>query len=272
MLKSAFGRWLVLYEEKSPRTARNYENRIRSLEAWLRSNKRPPLRHCSHGDIHQFGESLRWSYATRDGYRSAVAAYWRYIKREDSPIKAIRRPKKPRMVCRALEEGGIDKILRAAAELGQQVYAAACLLYYPALRVSEVASLRWEHIHDELPEPEIWVIGKGSKPATVEIDDRVLDALAPLRRTASYIFPSPRLPGRHIHPNTIERWITQAGYMSLGLHVTPHILRHTCAADMNDNGGELRVVQEHMRHASPEMTAGYTRAKKRKKRALLQLI
>lgn len=272
VVKSDFGRWLLVAEEKSPRTVRNYESRVRHVEEWLKENGRQRLRRCAPEDIAEFGEHLRWSYATRDGYRSAIAAYWRYVKRTDAPTKAIRRPKKPRMVCRALETGGIDKLLRTASEMGRETYAAVCLFYYPALRVSEAATLRWEDVHDELAEPELWVIGKGSKPETIEIDERVIDALAPLPRLCEWVFPSPKIAGHHIHPNTLERWVTQAGYAALGLHVTPHILRHTCGADMIDNGGELRIVQDHMRHSSPEMTAGYTRAKKQNKRALLRLL
>jgi integrase len=265
----------VQQDEKAPKTARVYEGRVRQIEAWLSESGRPPLRHASRQDVFDFGQQLKWSYPVRDGFRSAIAAYWRYAGRKDCPTKAIRRPKKPAMVCRALEAGGIHRVLAACADLGDRVHAAACLLYYAGLRVSECAALEWSAVRDDLAEPELRIIGKGSKPETIEIDERVLDALSrvsPEDRSASaYVFPG-RYPGTHVHPNTIERWITQAGYMALGLHVTPHILRHTIGADMNDNGGELRAVQAHMRHADPRTTSGYTRATKQRRRDLLRLV
>ena len=56
---------------------------------------------------------------------------------------------------------------------------------------------------------------------------------------------------RYIIDNIMKR-------LSIKTHVTPHVLRHTFATDMLNNGCDIKVVQELLGHSSLKATEIYT--------------
>ena len=65
--------------------------------------------------------------------------------------------------------------------------------------------------------------------------------------------------GNPTAPRTIQlrltRWASRAG---LGVHVTPHMLRHSFASHVLQSSGDLRAVQEMLGHANISTTQIYT--------------
>jgi integrase/recombinase XerC len=111
----------------------------------------------------------------------------------------------------------------------------------------------------------VTVTGKRAKTRTVPVGTRAADALrawlaerdgvaAPGERA---LFVSRR--GTRLAPRSIERrlgrWATRQG---LGLHVHPHMLRHSFASHVLQSSGDLRAVQEMLGHANISTTQIYT--------------
>ena len=65
--------------------------------------------------------------------------------------------------------------------------------------------------------------------------------------------------GERVHPRVVRqrlaRWARAAG---LGVHVHPHMLRHSFASHVLQSSGDLRAVQEMLGHASISTTQVYT--------------
>ena len=137
------------------------------------------------------------------------------------------------------------------------------VLYAGALRVSEVTSVRLEDLKLDLG--YVLVRGKGDKERMVPLGRSAVDALRAYlaegrpdlcrQRTSPYLFVA-----RGARPLTRQRVWQMVGRASqaTGRHASPHMLRHSCATHMVENGADLRTVQTILGHADISTTQVYT--------------
>jgi integrase/recombinase XerC len=160
--------------------------------------------------------------------------------------------------------------------LSQRDHALVELLYSSGLRLSELTSLDCRHFDARGGEPastswidvengEATVRGKGSKMRTVPIGAPACDALKRWLEVRSTIegcderalFVTAR--GRRLAPRSVQARLGQlARRLGLGLHVHPHMLRHSFASHLLQSSGDLRAVQELLGHANIATTQIYT--------------
>jgi len=205
---------------------------------------------------------------------SAWRSYYAWLARRGvialNPADGLRAPKRPRTLPKAL---GIDQ---AAALLDRpqgnsaneplQVRDAAMfeLLYSSGLRLSELVSLDWPGGLD-LAAGEVTVTGKRQKTRKVPVGDKArtaLEAWLALRpRFAGEAQPALFLGrnGTRLTPRQVQSRLAQwAQRQGVGVHVHPHMLRHSFASHVLQSSGDLRAVQEMLGHASIAATQIYT--------------
>lgn len=251
-----FGKWLQT-QGFAPRTCMQYVRTIRGADDWLTAAGHEPIRKCKPDALLAYAQTLPNTNATRMRVRSALKQYWLFLgRREDTvPMWAIPCPKRPRMVCKAVEPDQMGRILVAAQEFGHDRYVLVCCLYYAALRREEAVSLTWPSIDSG----RLKIVGKGGLEASLPIHPALSEALAGMPRRAFWVFPG-RRPHQHMNVNTANVWMREIGARAGVLGLRPHVLRHTALATIVDQTGDLRAAQELARHADPRTTAGYTRA------------
>lgn len=171
------------------------------------------------------------------------------------PETAIRVPKAPRGQYRGLEDDEARLLAKAAVGWYPAGTAVLVMLYLGA-RNSECASLAWPNFTPQMDWVKIH--GKHNKIRVVPVHPRLRLELRPHVGAYPYVFPGER--GRsHVHTATVNNWVAEVCDAAGIRRVTPHQLRHTSIATMNDATGDLRTAQEFAGHSRPETTAIYTR-------------
>jgi integrase/recombinase XerD len=146
------------------------------------------------------------------------------------------------------------------------------LLYGGGVRVSEVADARLEDLKLEMG--YILVRGKGDKERMVPLGVPAQQALQRYLQKARPALTSSKTKiaksspllflgtgGRRLTRQRLWQLVGQAGVaagLPAGRHASPHMLRHSCATHMVENGADLRTVQTILGHADISTTQIYT--------------
>lgn len=138
-------------------------------------------------------------------------------------------------------------------------YAMALMLVYTGLRVSELINLRVEDIQEN-----IQVIGKWGRRRGVSLDPeyvKVVKLYLFLRKNIKsdfvFVSHSPNSYWSRISRNSVESIIKTAGEKAGVGKVRPHRLRHTCATQMLENGGNIVYISQILGHKNLRTTQGY---------------
>jgi len=188
------------------------------------------------------------------------------------PSEEVDAPRVPQGIPKALDEAQVEALLGAVTgngALAQRDRALLEMLYATGIRISEAVGLELGDL--DLEDGVVRVLGKGDKERIVPVgrsachvvstylgDGRL--ALRSARRRAGdsdAVFLNAR--GGRISRQACWSIVRNAGArVGLDSHLSPHVLRHSCATHMLDRGADLRVVQELLGHADVATTQRYT--------------
>ncbi|MES2508028.1 MAG: tyrosine recombinase [Verrucomicrobiota bacterium] len=203
----------------------------------------------------------------------AVKIFFRWLaargKRVGDPAEPILPPRMEKHLPGTMNEQDARKLVESITgndPLDRRDRAILELFYASGLRLSELIDARLENL--SLEEGWIRVTGKGAKTRLSPVGGAAREALeaylthsrptlVKTKKTQSHIFLS-QLGG----PLTRERvWQIvkkRAELAGLGTHIHPHLLRHSFATHLLNNGADLRVIQEMLGHADIATTQIYT--------------
>ena len=203
---------------------------------------------------------------------SAVKSMFRYALSRGlvahDPAHAIHAPKKIRRLPQFISENDMDRLLDRtdwnATYKGTRTRTILLMLYETGLRVSELTSL--DDTSVDFDSREIRVTGKGNKQRIIPFGEELAEQM---RRYVSERDRQPEHDGaiaflrndkgqRMTAPQV--RVVVKRQLMAVG-NITkrsPHVLRHTFATAMLNNGADLESVQKLLGHASLSTTEIYT--------------
>ncbi len=144
-----------------------------------------------------------------------------------------------------------DRIMASLVWDGEHYWQSlGCLLgYHGGLRIHEMAKLKPEDI--DWINNVIVVIGKGQKERKVPMSSLLAEKLRPFA-------------GFKIKKTALAYQIKKK-FNELGIHGSPHSLRHGCATMLIEDGNELLTVGNILGHSSVETTKNYVRIAEQRK-------
>jgi len=139
------------------------------------------------------------------------------------------------------------------------------LAYASGLRLSELRSIRLEQLH--LEAGFVDVIGKGNKERVVPVGSKAVEAIQRYLAVGRPKLVTPRSPATLFLTRkgtpfaSVTLWLRikhRVAKAGIKRNVTPHMLRHSFATHLLENGADLRVIQEFLGHANISTTEIYT--------------
>jgi integrase/recombinase XerD len=198
----------------------------------------------------------------------------------DDPTAHLDAPRTWRSLPKVLTFEEVETLLAApdrSAPRGLRDAAMLEVLYATGLRVSELCGLRLGDLHLDAGYLRCW--GKGSKERVVPLGS---EADATLQRYLAEGRPS-LLAGRRtdwLFVNSRGGAISRQGFWKLvkrygiragiGTPLSPHVLRHSFATHLLENGADLRSVQVMLGHADISTTQIYTHVNRERLRRLYE--
>ena len=258
----------------SPNTIAAYRSDLQKLAAWAQGREQT-FEGITPRDVAGFLAHLRaLGLSARSAGRAvhAIRGFFRFLVREekltDDPMENVRSPRPFKPLPRFLNRTQVESLLEApdrGTALGLRDKAILETMYASGLRASEVTQLRTESIDPDIG--LLRIFGKGRKERLVPIGSSALAAIQRYEREGR----ARLLKGKR----TRELFLNHAGgalsRMGLWLIVrryaekvgvarilSPHVLRHSFATHLLENGADLRALQAMLGHADISTTEIYT--------------
>ncbi|HUS18414.1 MAG TPA: site-specific tyrosine recombinase XerD [Terriglobales bacterium] len=206
---------------------------------------------------------------------SALRHFYRFLlldKHIDhDPTLNIDTPKQWKILPKALSSSEVDDLLKTRLTADDKPQAMALALrdramletfYGGALRVTEIVEMRLLDLKRD--QGYVIVRGKGDKERIVPLGGPAIQAIEEYLRKARPVLlgakSSPLLflarGGHGLTRHRVWQMVNEASADSR--HASPHMLRHSCATHMVENGADLRTVQTILGHADISTTQVYT--------------
>jgi len=276
---SGFLDYLKVEKGLAPLTVSAYATDIRQFSGFLRAHKRTLLK-ARRSDVRSFLEELFSNSVDGRSVGRKLSAlrhlyHFLLLDRliEHDPTLNIDSPKQWKVLPKSLALEEMAALLegprsasghRVAQAIAGRDRAMLEVLYAGGLRVSEVVGVNLADL--KLDAGYLVVRGKGDKERIVPLGKRAQQALSEYlgdsraallgqKNNCNLLFLG--RGGRQLTRQRVWQMVRLAS-PSTGRRASPHMLRHSCATHMVENGADLRTVQTILGHADISTTQVYT--------------
>ena len=265
----------LTYEKRYPETTVNsYMNALIKYQEFI-NKKKIKYKTINRDEIREYLKFLDENNYSKNSVSqtlSALRSFYSFLVNNgtitSNQFRLIRNPKKEKHLPNFLQPDELQEIfdsIELETPLGIRNRLIIELLYATGLRVSELVNLEVGDI--DKSNHEIRVVGKGDKERIVFFGEYALKYLNMYQKEAR-----PKLlngkkedililnkDGNPITARGVEVVIDKiVKEAALKHNISPHVIRHTFATDMLNNGADLKSVQELLGHSSLSTTQIYT--------------
>ena len=200
---------------------------------------------------------------------SAMRGFFNFLLRERAlafnPAAEVRAPKAGKRLPETIDADLMAKLLtfRTSEQLGVRDKAIMELFYSSGLRLAELVGIDLADL--DLRDRTVRVTGKGNKTRVVPVGRFAVEALtawlleratiATIGEEAVFVGRNGQRLGARAVQVRISGW---AKHQGIGVHMHPHMFRHSFATHLLESSQDLRGVQELLGHANISTTQVYT--------------
>lgn len=279
--KEKFLRYLIVERGYSEKTREAYEEDITNFERFLAESGEENLLKINHLDVRVYLSYLSDERYSRNSISRKIASlrsFYQYLLKEEAikenPFSYVHLKKKNLKLPRFFYENEMQALFASVTgdkPLELRNRALLEILYGSGIRLSECSNLKVSEIDFD---SEVMLIhGKGNKERYAPLGSFAQDALYEYfekgrrvlmdkyQKQHEFVFVNHH--GEPITPTGIEYVLNQViKKSSLDSSIHPHMLRHTFATHLLNNGADMRTVQELLGHANLSTTQIYAHVTK----------
>ena len=197
---------------------------------------------------------------------STLKSYFKFLIREgaivENPMMKVVAPKSKKRLPVFIEEDQIASLLNEVrfeeGFVGQRNKLIIELFYVTGIRLSELINIRTSDV--DFNNQLIKVLGKRNKERLIPLSSSMVDSLSNfIEKNQQNQFLFTNLDGKKLYTKLVYRLVNKyIGKISSVNKKSPHILRHTFATHMLNNGADINAIKELLGHANLSATQVYT--------------
>ncbi len=241
----------------SANTVKNY---ISSFEAFINHFKEKELNEINEMDIRSYLQLLiqkEFSNSQVNLAINSIKFYYETVLGMPNRFYSIERPRKKKSLPEVLSKKEVLRIIDCTSNIKHKCIVG--LLYSSGLRRSELLNLKIKDI-DSKRMVVVVKDAKGNKDRVTVLSTRLLKDLQEYYkeyRPETYLFEGQK-GGKYSVSSVLS--IVKSASIKAGIYkkVTPHMLRHSFATHLLENGTDLRHIQLLLGHSSTKTTEIYT--------------
>lgn len=271
-----FIKYLRSIKRYSERTCESYNRVLNAFCEYILPDNFPTINNVRSYEVHLMDE-LGMDPKSVSMHLSVLSSYCRYLIKQEklktNPVRLVKRPRTAKCLAKFYKKDEIDRYFsenRGVLEFGSYEnalkYMIINVLYSTGIRRSELVSLNRDSL--DLSRKVLRVIGKGDKMREIPLPTMLCDdfllylqSLGSLKY-ADYSVCAPLLQtprGRRLYPVYIDRVVKEElGSSGFNGQLSPHVLRHTIASELLEEGSDINSIKEMLGHSSLAATQVYT--------------
>ena len=197
---------------------------------------------------------------------STLKTYFKFLLREgvlqDNPMLKVISPKSKKRLPVFIEEEQIENLLNKVefeeGFVGERNKLIIEMFYVTGIRLSELINIKITSIDFE--KRLVKVLGKRNKERLIPLSENILKELENfIEKHHLNYFLFTNLDGNKLYTKLVYRVVKKyIGVISSVNKKSPHILRHTFATHMLNNGADINAIKELLGHANLSATQVYT--------------